>query len=115
MKKISAILVTLTLVLGLATGCSSRAESVAETASIKQIVTDYEIVNDDETIDAFESMDVTNTKSHSCKFKDGSGYFKVNDGTNSYTANVENFVTVSIENSDGEIVVDLNNSNSDDE
>ncbi len=103
--KLSIILLLLTLVIS---GCSVSTKTAIENKSIKDVIIDNNIVNSEETINAFEKLNVTSTKYNHSDFKDGNGIVKIKDKNGDiYNINCTDYLATTITDNNDKVLVDL--------
>lgn len=110
-NKFRLLLVSMILTLCmLVTGCSASIGKEVKNQSIREVVENYSIVNDEEVITAFSDLGVTSTKSTSNKFKNGTGKFTITskDG-DKYSVVCEDFVAKQIQDDNGKVLKDFEN------
>lgn len=110
-KKFKLLLVSMMLTLCmLVTGCSASIGKEVKNQSIREVVENYSIVNDEDVINAFSDLGVTSTKSTSNKFKNGTGKFTITskDG-DKYSVVCEDFVAKQIQDDNGKVLKDFEN------
>ena len=110
-KKFSLLLLSIMLILAFCmTGCSASVGTEMKNQSIREVVEEHNLVNEDDVIDAFKDLGVTSTKANSVKMKNGTGNFKITstDGTK-YTIICEDYVAQEIRDEDENVVKNLSN------
>ena len=110
-KKFSLLLLSIMLILAFCmTGCSASVGTEMKNQSIREVVEEHNLVNEDDVIDTFKDLGVTFTKANSVKMKNGTGNFKITstDGTK-YTIICEDYVAQEIRDEDENVVKNLSN------
>lgn len=116
-KKLSLLLVSIMLILTFCiTGCSASVGTEMKNQSIRDVVEEHNLVNEDDVIDAFKDLRVTSTKANSVNMKNGTGNFKITstDG-DKFIVICEDYVAKEIRDEDENVVKNLADINTEDE